>query len=357
VTRIATGENRRDSAPDRASPAPGTLCVSDTYFKSQLEARRRHLLHASADGGQARARLRWLLEEVDAALARLGDGTFGICETCLEPIEVDRLVHDPLVRICGDHPPEAETHRLARDLALARAVQRRLLPPPQAVIDGWTFYYRYAAAGHVGGDYVDVIEETRGGEPLVLLGDVAGKGFAASMLVSQLHAMFRSLSPHCGDTTELLARANDLFSSSAAGAVYATVLVAALGTDRTISLYSAGHWPPFVRRGSRVEAVPLEGGLPLGMFPSSQYAPTRVSLDDGDTLLFFTDGASEARDAAGQEFGRDRLASVMAAAPSTAPFDIVESCFESLRRFEDGVPAQDDLTLASVAVASNAAVS
>jgi len=346
VSHIAISDGCRDDEQNR----PGTVCVGDGYFRAQLEARRRHLLHATADSSHTRAHLRWLLAEVDATLARLRDGTFGICDICLEPIEVDRLVQDPLVRSCGDHPVTSpEPDRLARDLALARAIQRRLLPPPQPAIDGWTFYYRYAAAGDVGGDYVDVIERPGGGETLVLLGDVAGKGFAASMLVSHLHAMFRSLVPHCRDAGELLARANDLFSASTAGAAYATVLVAALGADHSIALYSAGHWPPFVRRGRTVEAVSLDGGLPLGMFSSSQYTPTRVSLDADETLLFFTDGASEARDSAGLEFGRDRLATVMASAPSARPVDIVEACFDALRRFGDGRPAHDDLTLASLA--------
>jgi phosphoserine phosphatase RsbU/P len=345
VSGIVISGGRRDDADER----PGTVCIGDAYFRAQLEARRRHLLRAAADSRHARAHLCWLLDEVDAALARLREGTFGICDTCLEPIEVDRLVQDPLVRLCSDHLATAESDRLARDLALARAIQQRLLPPPQPVIDGWTFYYRYAAAGDVGGDYVDVIDRTGSGETLVLLGDVAGKGVAASMLVSHLHATFRSLAPHCGEAGELLARANDLFSVSTAGAAYATVLVAALGADRSMSLYSAGHWPPLVRRGRRVEAVRLDGGLPLGMFASSQYTPTRVSLDDDETLLFFTDGASEARDSAGQEFGRDRLATVMASAPSATPIDIVETCFDELRRFGNGLPAHDDLTLASIA--------
>lgn len=345
MSGIAISAGRCDDAHDR----PGTVCIGDAYFRAQLEARRRHLLHAGADSSHARAHLRWLLDEVDAALARLREGTFAVCDTCLEPIEVDRLVQDPLVRSCSDHPATAESDRLARDLALARAIQRRLLPPPRPVIDGWAFYYRYAAAGDVGGDYIDVIERTGGGETLVLLGDVAGKGVAASMLVSHLHATFRSLAPHCGDAGELLARANDLFSASAAGAAYATVLVAVLGTDRSMSLYSAGHWPPLVRRGRTVEAVRLDGGLPLGMFSSSQYTPTRVSLDADETLLFFTDGASEACDSAGQEFGRDRLATMMASAPSATPVDIVETCFDALRRFGDGLPAHDDVTLASIA--------
>jgi hypothetical protein len=147
VSGIAISEGRRDDAHDR----PGTVCIGDTYFRAQLEARRRHLLHAGADASHARAHLRWLLDEVDAALARLREGTFAVCDTCLEPIEVDRLVQDPLVRSCSDHPATAESDRLARDLALARAIQRRLLPPPRPVIDGWAFYYRYAAAGDVGG--------------------------------------------------------------------------------------------------------------------------------------------------------------------------------------------------------------
>ena len=338
-----------DASSRSARAFAGSVAVSDSSFREALESRRVHLQHARTHPA-SHDEVRRLLAEVDAALVRLEHGTFGICETCHEPIEADRLVRDPLVRLCGEHPGEDEAERLGRDLALARAVQRRLLPSPHTVIPGWRFHYRYAAAGDVGGDYLDVIENPNSGETLVLLGDVSGKGVAASMLMAHLHATFRSLAPLAADTGDLLARANDLFSDSAAGSQYATLLVASLGRDRTVSVYSAGHWPPLLLRGTQVEPLAVDSGLPFGMFPASRYAPTRLTLGDGDTLLFYTDGASEARDGNEGEFGHARLAEVMAAAaPGASPFDIVETCFEVLRRFGGGARAHDDLTLLSIA--------
>jgi sigma-B regulation protein RsbU (phosphoserine phosphatase) len=323
---------------------PSTIRVSDGFFRQELRTRRHHLLRATRQSGSDR-RLQTLLAEVDAALDRLDAGSFGICGRCLEPIETDRLVRDPLARLCSDHPGETEVARVSQDLALARVVQRRLLPPTRTVIDGWTLHYRYAAAGEVGGDYVDVIDVPARAETLVLLGDVSGKGVAASMLASYLHATFRSLAPIATCTGDLLSRANDLFFDTSPPASFATLLVVTLGRDRALRLYNAGHWPPLVRRGTKVEAVPLEGTVPLGMFPAVQYAPAPLFLDEGDTLLLYTDGASEARDTEGREFGSNGLAGAMALAPSSSPFDIVERCFAALQEFGAGPGTGDDVTL------------
>jgi len=95
--------------------------ADQAYFRPQLEQRRERLLsalHSSAD-----ASLSDLLTEVDAALARMDEGTFGICETCHDPVEKDRLLSDPLVRFCLDHLTDEEQRALESDLALAAGIQ------------------------------------------------------------------------------------------------------------------------------------------------------------------------------------------------------------------------------------------
>jgi serine phosphatase RsbU (regulator of sigma subunit) len=323
-----------------------SVAVGESAFRDALDVRRGHLLQALR--GSADPHLERLLRDVDAALSRLQDGTFGICEACHEPIEADRLLRDPLVRLCSDHPGEAESKRLERDLALARVVQRRLLPSPATVISGWRFHYRYAAAGEVGGDYLDVITG-RNGATLLLLGDFAGKGVAASMLAAHLHATFRSLAPMSDDTGELLSRANDLFAESAPGSLYATLLAAELWPDGTANLFNAGHCPPLVRRRSSVEPLAVANNLPLGMFPSSRYTATRVSIGRDETMLLYTDGACDAENVSEIEFGQERLAFAMGAAASASPYEVVETCFDHLLRFESGTPAHDDVTLVSFA--------
>ncbi len=154
-----------------------------SYFKTELEHRRQHLVTATSTH-VADDSLRHLLSSVDEALSRLQHGTFGICEECHETIEADRLLCDPLLRFCIDHLSQAEQRALEADLTLAAKIQRALLPRTDWGVDGWQARYHYQPAGLVSGDYCDLIEEDGGF--LFLLGDVSGKGVAASMLMSHL---------------------------------------------------------------------------------------------------------------------------------------------------------------------------
>lgn len=124
-------------------------------FRTQLLDRRAKLELASVLG--ASPDISRLLDEVDAALARIDGGTFGACESCGEPIEADRLLADPLTRFCLDHLSPAEQRALQQDLELASRIQRELLPKRDARFDGWQVAYHYRPAGPVSGDYCDLI--------------------------------------------------------------------------------------------------------------------------------------------------------------------------------------------------------
>lgn len=160
------------------------------YLRTELELRRERLLAASATE-TSNGTLHQLLASVDAALSRLHQGTFGICETCHDTIEADRLLCNPLLRFCLDHLSSEEQRALEKDLVLAAGIQKALLPPQDWAVDGWHARYHYQPANLVSGDYCDLIENEDGF--LFLLGDVSGKGVAASMLMSHLHATFRTL--------------------------------------------------------------------------------------------------------------------------------------------------------------------
>ncbi|MFN8062740.1 MAG: SpoIIE family protein phosphatase [Vicinamibacterales bacterium] len=317
------------------------VILGDTYFRTELESRRRRLVDASRTAGTTE--LAHLLAEVDAALDRIERGTYGVCDVCHDTIEADRLVRNPLTVACADHVSLREETRLARDLALAREVQRRLLPCTNGVAGSWAYRYTYLAAGDVGGDYCDVIPIPSRRETLVLLGDVAGKGVAASMLMSSLHATFRSLVSLGLDTGALLARANDLFAASAPAASYVTLLVAALQPDGRLDLYGAGHPPPLLKRRDTVVPVAIAGGVPLGMFPGIDYTPTSLTLAPDEALLFFTDGAVEAENPDGEDYGSARLARALRATASD-PAAMIDRCLEDVASFVGGSP-QDDLTL------------
>ena len=127
----------------------------ETIVRSQLLDRRQKLETAlvkfSESGG-----LRQLLQEVDAALDRLGAGAYGLCEVCHDPVETERLIADPLARFCLDHLSPHEQRMLERDLEMAARIQAELLPQPDSAFGPWHVARHYEAAGPVSGDYCDL---------------------------------------------------------------------------------------------------------------------------------------------------------------------------------------------------------
>src|SRR6185503_14138609 len=162
------------------------------------------------------------LEQVDSALDRMNDGSFGLCKACNEPVEHARLLSNPLADYCLDHLSAAERRALEGDLHMASHVQAALLPRRQFTSEAWDVYYHFEPAGVVSGDYCDLVEGASG-DLYFLFGDVSGKGFAASMMTAHLHAMFRALIAASLPIEQLLARSNRLFSESTLPSAYATL--------------------------------------------------------------------------------------------------------------------------------------
>ena len=310
------------------------------YWRGELESRRERLL-AATQTGVSESSLRELLSSVDAALARLDAGTFGLCERCRGAIEADRLFADPLVRFCLDDLSSEEQRALERDLALAADIQRALLPPADWSIDGWQARYHYQPAKIVSGDYCDLIAANGGF--LFLFGDVAGKGVAASMLMSHLHATFRSLAGQHLALGSLIGHANRLFCESTTAGQYATMIVGAAQSDGTVEYVSAGHLPLFhiASDGIRCGAAT---GVPLGMFSSTEYAICRLQLAPGDRLFLYTDGLTEAFNSAGAEFGVERLQLLAKRHSADHPQALLTACLDEMQSFSSGKPA-DDLTM------------
>ncbi len=318
--------------------------VLRTNVREQLDTRRERLAEA-AERAPESDEVRRLLREVDAALERLEGGTYGLCRTCHEPIEADRLRADPLCCFCIDHLSGAEQRALERDLELAGRIQRGLRPQPRISAPGWEAFHRMLPAGPVSGDFCDVLWQNRApGELFVLFGDVSGKGVAAGMLVSHLHAAFRTLEPAEPDVAVLVERVNRVFRSSSASSAFATLVCARASAGGDVELCNAGHCPPVVVRRGRVATV-APTGMPVGTFYSSRFTSTRMHLEPGDALVLYTDGVTEALDRDGDEYGEERLLRVVAEAAGEGPERLAERCFADLARHLGGARHRDDVTV------------
>jgi sigma-B regulation protein RsbU (phosphoserine phosphatase) len=307
---------------------------------------RRHKLEDAASGFQRPAELTRLLGEVDDALNRMDLGTYGICEVCHDTVESERLIADPLTRFCLDHLTPSQQRALEEDLELASQIQTGLLPPPTQKIDGWEVSYHYQPAGAVSGDYCDLI---RGEDQSLhfVLGDVSGKGVAASMLMAHLNAMFRTLVSINLPLEQMVERASRVFCESTLATQYATLVCGRANTSGEVELCNAGHLPPLLIQEGKVTSIAATG-LPVGMFCSESFSVNRIHMSKGDTLFLYTDGLSESLDGAGHEYGADRLSRLLNDNHTLSPEAIISRCRQELHTFAEGKLPADDLTLMAI---------
>jgi sigma-B regulation protein RsbU (phosphoserine phosphatase) len=316
--------------------------VVDGFLREQLHDRRQLLKQAAVAQTDDSARLHALLTEVDAALGRLDNGSYGLCETCHEAIESDRLICDPLVRFCLDHLSKHERNALERDLELAARVQRGLLPNQSFENPDWHIRYRYEPAGLVSGDYCDVIDAGDAGL-YFMVGDVSGKGVAASMLMAHLHAMFRTLISFGLSLQCMLGHASRVFSESTLPNQYATLVCGRALPNGRIEISNAGHPAPLIVKRGSVDTLEISN-LPLGLFCEEHFTVGEIQLSPGEGIVIYSDGVSEAADMSGAIYGDERIRSLVGPAAGVNPSALVSACIDDLTMFRSHAPKTDDVT-------------
>jgi phosphoserine phosphatase RsbU/P len=177
-----------------------------------------------------------------------------------------------------------------------------------------------------------------------LLGDVAGKGVAASMLMSHLHATFRSLAGQQLPLKRLVELANRLFCDSTTAGQYATLVVGRAWPDGRVEYVSAGHLPLLHVSSAGVSAREATG-VPLGMFCSTSFEVCELTLARNDTLFLYTDGLTEIFNPAGDEYGMRRVESLAMRHAASRPEELLAACLAEMSSFAGGVKQKDDLTL------------
>ncbi|MGB8959193.1 MAG: SpoIIE family protein phosphatase [Candidatus Aminicenantales bacterium] len=317
----------------------------DIFLRQQLVDRRYRLERASS-AGAAGLQVEKLIHEVDAALDRMGAGSYGLCDVCHEPIEAERLISDPLSRFCLEHLTPPQQRALESDLELAAKIQGGLLPVSHLLHGGWEASFRYEPASIVSGDYCDLVRAPSG-DLYFMLGDVTGKGVAASMLTVHLQAMFRTLIPMGLPLSKLVEHASRIFSQSTLPTHFATLVCGRAADSGEIEVCNAGHLPPLLITERGVDEIEPTG-LPLGAFSDAQFATSRNRVEPGQAILLYTDGLSEARDRGGRMYGSARIRELVLGRQRSSPDDLIEACMKDLAAFRKDVPAGDDLTIMAV---------
>ncbi len=296
----------------------------------------RERLEASAKDSANTFPLNGLLREVKAAIESLNQESYGVCQVCHDLIGQAAMNLDPLAKTCLSCFTPQQLQELEKDLDRAWLIQGDLLPKQNLKFNGWEVSYHYEPAGPVSGDYCDLVSLDNG-ELYFLIGDVSGKGVAASLLMSRLHAIFRSLIGAGLSVSELVERANQLFAESTMRPYYATLVCGKAARSGEMEIWHDGGVTPIGATG-----------LPIGMFCQGHYSSTQIKLGKGDRLLLYTDGLSETRNHNDCEYGDERLPVFLTKCQKLPAVTLLKDLLEDLGEFSLAHPRSDDLTVMAI---------
>jgi serine phosphatase RsbU (regulator of sigma subunit) len=231
-----------------------------------------------------------------------------------------------------------------RELAEARRIQRKLLPAAMPQLEGWEIASSWQPASGVGGDCFDALPF--GASRLGLsIADVVGKGIPAALLMSNLQAAVRAFATEAVEPADLCHQVNRILCGNIAEGRFISFFYCVLDADLGVLSYTnGGHFPPILVRASGAVERLTAGGAVLGVFPDGEYAQGRVIMGAGDRLILFTDGMTEARNTADEEFGEDRLTELAVIHRSCSAPALQSRLSDAVAGFTGG-RFQDDATL------------
>lgn len=262
--------------------------------------------------------------------------------TVMANVAAIRIEHARLSEI-----EEAE-RAMAKDMQQAALIQKRLLPSTPPSVPGLDIAGKTTACRTVGGDYYDflVFPDQRVG---MLVGDVAGKGMPAALLMSSLQARVQVLFEEADDLARKIGRLNKAICSNCPDNRFITFFMAVVdGVNGELIFTNAGHNPPLmVRAGGGFETLG-GGGVILGILPQATYEESRSKMETGDILVLFSDGVTEAVNPKDEDFGEERLAALVASLRDRPAAEIVEAIDAAVTEFTQGAPAADDITVVVV---------
>ena len=241
-----------------------------------------------------------------------------------------------------------EKERIKHELELATEIQQSFQPSSPPVVDGYEFQGISFSCYEIGGDYYDFIPSGEG-KMLIALGDVSGKGTAAALLMSSLHAAIHGQVAAKTSLHQTVISVNQYLAANTPTNRFVTLFIAELDhLTGSLNYINAGHNPPLVGRADGSVQLLDSGGLPLGIIPSAEFEVGQVQLSPGDALVIYSDGVSEANNLKGDEFGMDRLTQVVSKNLEASAAGLRDKVESALSSFTQTAPANDDITLVIV---------
>jgi serine phosphatase RsbU (regulator of sigma subunit) len=241
-----------------------------------------------------------------------------------------------------------QQERLERELQLAMEIQQRFQPTAPPQVPGYELQGISFPCYEIGGDYYDFIQKDDG-RLVIALGDVSGKGTAAALLMSSLHAAIHAQTGSHDTLVETISAVNRYLADNIPSNRFVTLFYAELDPDSgAFSFLNAGHNPPLIVHAAGTVEQLASGGLPLGIKADAEYREGRTTLQHGDVLVIYSDGVTEAASPNGEEFGPTRLYEVVSRNVEASAAGIRDRIESALTKFSQGTQAADDITLVIV---------
>jgi phosphoserine phosphatase RsbU/P len=246
------------------------------------------------------------------------------------------------------HQQLLDKERMERELALARGIQRSLLPETTPMVEGFDIALLNEPCYAVGGDYYDFL--TLGPRTLlVVIADVEGKGVSSALVMSNLHATLRALVLHLHSLNEIAEALNKMIWNHTRAEKYMSLFMGLIDTKRkAIHYINCGHVPPVIVRPGSEPITLTDGGMVVGLFENASYERGHAKLESGDILVLCTDGITESMDAKHDEYGTERMVQQVAATADKSAAEIVEAVSTDVTRFSRGGTHLDDKVMIAI---------
>jgi len=249
------------------------------------------------------------------------------------------------------HAQDVERKRIEKELEIAHHIQMNMLPAISPCGENFSISAVSVPAKEVGGDYYDCLMV--GDDKLILaIGDVSGKGVPAALLMVMIRTIIRAEAEHGLSTAQLISKLNSLLLKDIEEAMYATLFYAVLNIkERTLYYTNAGHnYPIIFHKDKEQYDVVKSTGFFVGMFDNPKYEEEKIKLKQGDLVVLYTDGITEAVNEKGEMFGLKRLCTFINQYRNLPVKEIKNKIFDKIEDFTEGVEQSDDITLVMVRI-------
>lgn len=247
------------------------------------------------------------------------------------------------------HEESMHRERIQREMQFAKEVQRGFLPAKLPTLPNYEFFAHYKAAREVGGDFYSFVHLPQQQRLVIAVGDVAGKGVPAALLMARLSGVVPACVFAETDPAKSVMALNEVLQQAGLADRFVTFVLASLDyVNHRLTIVNAGHLAPIVRRqGATTLEEVADGelaGLPLGVMDNYVYQACEVTLNPGDTVVLYTDGIPDALNPADKQFGLDRVRATVQAAPN-ASAPLGKHVLGAVDQHCQGHPQYDDITL------------